>query len=412
MEYQSVELENGLKVVHKYINSHVAYCGFIVNVGTRDEKTDEYGMAHFVEHMLFKGTKKRKSHHIINRMETVGGEINAYTNKEETVIYSVFLDEHYSRAIELLSDLTFNSTFPQKEIDKEVDVIIDEIHSYEDSPSELIFDEFEDYMFRNSELGHNILGEEELLKTFTTDKTKQFVDRFYFPSNMVFFYSGKTELKKIVNLLKRETPATNKQHTIIKRSVPSDIITTNNFIPKNTSQAHALIGSRSYDLYNPKRKTLQLINNILGGPGMNSRLNVALREKKGYVYNVESNLITYTDCGLFTIYFGSENKNRYKCVEVIYKELKKLREKKLSTLQLTSAKRQLIGQIGISSGNYENVTLSLAKSYLRYNHFDSISEISGKIERISSGNILEVANEILSEDNLIEFIYEQSSISR
>jgi len=304
MEYQSVELDNGLKIVHRYTNSHVAYCGFIINVGTRDEKKDEYGMAHFVEHMLFKGTKKRKSHHIINRMDNVGGEINAYTNKEETVIYSIFLEEHYSRAIELLSDLTFNSTFPQKEIDKEIDVIIDEIHSYEDSPSELIFDEFEDFIFKDSELGHNILGEPDLLKTFTTEKTKQFVDRFYFPSNMVFFYSGKTDIKKIVALLNKKTPTVNQQSNIINRNSPSDILVADTFLPRDTFQAHALIGGKSYDLYNPKRKTLQLINNILGGPGMNSRLNIALREKRGYVYNIESNLITYTDCGLFTIYFG------------------------------------------------------------------------------------------------------------
>lgn len=409
MEYQSVELANGLKIVHRYINSHVSYCGFIVNVGTRDEEEDEYGMAHFVEHMLFKGTKKRKSHHIINRMENVGGEINAYTNKEETVIYSIFLEEHYARAIELLSDLTFNSTFPQREIDKEIDVIIDEINSYEDSPSELIFDEFEDFIFKNSELGHNILGEPELLKTFTTAKTKKFVDRFYFPSNMVFFYSGKTDIKKIVALLNKETPEANRLNNIIERKSPLDMLVSDTFLSRDTFQAHALIGGKSYDLYSPNRKTLQLLNNILGGPGMNSRLNIALREKRGYVYNIESNLITYTDCGLFTIYFGCENKNRNKCIELVYKELKKIRDTKLSTTQLTTAKKQYIGQIGVSSGNHENVALSMAKSYLRYNHFDSISEIGRKIENISSDDILDVANEILAENNLVKFIYEQSS---
>lgn len=406
MEYQSYTLDNGLRIVHKQVNSHVAYCGYIIDVGTRDEKKEEYGMAHFVEHMLFKGTKKRKSSHIINRMESVGGEINAYTNKEETVIYSVFLEEHYTRAIELLTDLTFNSTFPQKEINKEIDVIIDEIHSYEDSPSELIFDEFEDIIFENSELGHPILGEEKLLKSFTTEKTAAFVNRFYRPTNMTFFYLGKTELKKVIKQVGKYQAFLKKEEIIRSRNIPQIIKNKNREVSKDTSQTHALIGARSYDLYNPKRKTLQLLSNILGGPGMNSRLNIALREKKGYVYNVETNLITYTDSGLFTIYFGCDNKNRDKCLDSINRELKKIRDNKLTTLQLEAAKRQLIGQIGISTDNRENVALTLGKSFLRFNTFDSMNVISEKINKISNIDILDVANELLCEKGLTKLIYE------
>lgn len=406
MEYQSYKLNNGLKLIHKHLNSHVAYCGFIVNAGTRDEQKDEFGMAHFVEHMLFKGTEKRKSHHIINRMESVGGEINAYTNKEETVIYSVFQEIHFARAIELLSDLTFHSTFLQKEIDKEIDVIIDEIHSYEDNPSELIYDEFENLIFKDTQLGHNILGEPDLLETFTTNKTLEFVNRFYTPTNAVFFYLGKTPIKSIIRLLEKNcNELKQKTNTLPQRKPINSINNESILVEKNTSQSHVLIGGKSLDLYHPNRKILQLVNNILGGPGMNSRLNIALREKKGYVYMIESNLISYTDSGIFTIYFGCDHKNRNKCIEIVDRELKKLREIKLSTIQLANAKKQIMGQISISSDNHENLALSLGKNYMRHNHFASMEEVSKKFEDISSSQILEICNEILNENNLISLIY-------
>lgn len=406
MEYQTYILENGLKIIHKNLNSHVAYCGFIVNVGTRDEKVDQYGMAHFVEHMLFKGTTKRKSYHIINRMESVGGEINAYTNKEETVLYSIFQETHFARAIELLADMIFHSTFLQREIEKEVDVIVDEIHSYEDNPSELIFDEFENMIFKNTELGHNILGEPNILKTFTTQKTIDFVKQFYLPQNTTFFYLGRTPFKKIVKLLEKNCNDINieNSHPLQRKQTVFNnpqYITVN----KDTSQSHVLIGGKALDLYNPNKQTFQLINNILGGPGMNSRLNIALREKKGYVYTIESNLISYTDAGIFTIYFGCDNKNREKCIDLVLKELKKLRETKLSTIQLANAKKQIMGQISVASDNHENLALSIAKNYIRQGHIQSIKEINNKFETITSQNIIHICNETLNPNQLSYLIY-------
>lgn len=404
--YYSYTLANGLRIVHKPFNGNVSYSGFMVNAGTRDECEDEYGMAHFVEHMLFKGTKKRRSHHIINRMENVGGELNAYTNKEETVIYSIFLEEHFERAFELLSDLTFHSQFPQNEIDKEIEVIIDEIHSYEDNPSELIFDEFENLVFSQSQIGHNILGEERLLQTFDNGKASAFFKRNYVPSNMVFFSLGKTDFGKIVRCAEKYLSCICPSHYTRTRVSPEIIPSKEQKAEKDTSQTHALIGARSYSLHDPKRKTLNLLNNILGGPGMNSRLNISLREKRGYVYNVESSVTTYTDTGLFSIYFGSDKRNAGKCIKLIHQELKKLRETKLTTLQLAAAKKQLIGQIGVSSDNRENVALSLGKSFFHYNHFNTLEESFAKIESITAQQLLEVANEILDERGLFTLIYD------
>lgn len=405
-EYQSYTLKNGLRIVHKPLSGKVSYCGFIINAGTRDEQSSEHGMAHFVEHMLFKGTEKRRSHHIINRMESVGGEINAYTNKEETVIYSVFLEEDFNRALELLVDLTFHSVFPKKEIEKEIDVILDEINSYEDSPSELIFDEFENLIFRNSQLGHNILGEPEYLTKFNTAKAKAFVDQHYLPQNMVFFSLGNTDMKKIVKLAEKylsEIQLSASQHT---RICPDSVDRIEQKIVKDTSQTHALIGGRCYDLHHPKRKALHLLNNILGGPGMNSRLNISLREKKGYVYNVDSNITSYSDAGIFSIYFGCDKRNIDKCVKLIHAELKNLRDNKLTTSQLAAAKKQLIGQIAISGDGHENLALGLGKSFMHYNHFNNMEETIKKIEQISASDLLDVANEVFDKHKLSSLIYQ------
>lgn len=400
MNYQSYTLKNGLRLVHKPLTGNVSYCGFIVNAGTRDESESEFGMAHFVEHMLFKGTQLRRSHHIINRMEVVGGELNAYTNKEETAIYSVFLEEHFQRALELLSDITFHSVFPQHEIEKEIDVILDEIHSYEDNPSELIFDEFENMVFRRSQLGHNILGDENSLKAFDTQKAKTFVSGHYTTNDIVFFSLGKTDFRKVIRLAERYLNDLPNRKNTLGRKEPSPVNPEMKIEKKGTSQAHIMIGGRSYGLHHPKRKVVSLLNNILGGPGMNSRLNISLREKKGYVYNVDSSLTTYSDIGLFSIYFGTDQQNVEKCIKLVDAELKKMREVKLTTNQLSAAKKQLIGQIGVSSDNHESLALALGKSFLHYNHFDNLAETVQKIEGITAMDILEAANDILSPNRL------------
>lgn len=406
INYLTHTLSNGLRIVHKPIESNVSYCGFIVNAGTRDEAPDQYGMAHFVEHMLFKGTDKRRAYHIINRMENVGGELNAFTNKEETVVYSVFLEQHFSRAIELLSDITFHSNFPQSEIEKEVEVIIDEIHSYEDSPSELIFDEFENLVFDQSQIGHNILGSAELLQNFDGQMAKAFVNKFYNPSNMVFFSLGRTDFKKIVYYAEKYLSAIPDIKSDIQRIKPVDISSVNKREDKDTSQAHVLIGGRSYSLCDPNRRVLNLLNNLLGGPGMNSRLNISLREKRGYVYNVDSSITSYTDTGITSIYFGCDKRNVDKCISLVHKELNRLRKEKLTSSQLSTAKKQLIGQIGVMGDNHENLALALGKNFLHHNHFNTLAETAQKIEAVTAEQILAVSNEIFDERSLFTLIYD------
>ena len=405
MQYNIHTLSNGLRIIHEPSSSKVAYCGFAVDAGPRDEAENEQGMAHFVEHLIFKGTRKRKAWHILNRMENVGGDLNAYTNKEETVIYSAFLTEHFGRALELLADIVFHSTFPQNEIEKETEVIIDEIQSYEDTPSELIFDDFEDMIFRNHPLGRNILGRPDLLKKFRSEDAMAFTSRFYQPSNMVFFVLGDFNFQKIVRQVEKllvDLPlvTVENQRTIPPLYVPEQLV-----VHKETHQAHVMIGSRGYNAYDDKRTALYLLNNILGGPGMNSRLNVSLRERRGLVYTVESNLTSYTDTGAFCIYFGTDPEDVDTCLKLTYKELKRMRDVKMTSSQLMAAKKQLIGQIGVASDNNENNALGMAKTFLHYNKYESSESVFRRIEALTAEGLLEVANEMFAEEYLSTLIY-------
>ena len=396
---------NGLRIIHEPTLSKVAYCGFAIDAGTRDEAENEQGMAHFVEHLIFKGTEKRKAWHILNRMENVGGDLNAYTNKEETVVYAAFLTEHLERALELLGDIVFHSTFPQHEIEKETEVIIDEIQSYEDNPSELIFDDFEDMIFRNHPLGRNILGKPDLLRSFRTEDVLSFTRRFYQPGNMVFFVQGQYDFKKIVRLAEKhlaDVPAV----TVDNQRVPPPLYVPERLVvPKDTHQAHVMIGSRGYNAYDDKRTALYLLNNILGGPGMNSKLNVSLRERRGLVYNVESNLTSYTDTGAFCIYFGTDIEDMDTCLKLTYKELKRMRDVKMTSSQLAAAKKQLIGQIGVASDNFENNALGMAKTYLHYHKYESSEVVFKRIETLTAEQLMEVANEMFAEEYLSTLIY-------
>ena len=405
MNYHTHTLSNGLRIIHAQNQSAVAYCGYAIDAGTRDEEENEQGMAHFVEHLIFKGTQKRHSWHILNRMEHVGGDLNAYTNKEETVVYSAFLVEHFPRAVELLTDIVFHSTYPQAEIDKEVEVIIDEIQSYEDTPSELIFDDFEELVFPNHPLGRNILGKPELLRQFKSEDALRFTNRFYRPDNMVFFVQGNVDFKRVVRLLEKavsDIPATITERNRIK---PELYIPQNKTIHRETHQAHVMIGCRSYDTHDKKRTALYLLNNILGGPGMNSRLNVALRERSGLVYNVEANLTSYTDTGLFSIYFGTDQEDVKRCIRLVHKELNRLREKPLSSTQLTTAQKQIIGQIGVAADNFENNALNMAKTYLHYNKYEEPQEVYKRIQSLTPQDLWKVANEMFCEENLSTLIY-------
>lgn len=405
MIYHTHTLSNGLRIIHAPNQSPVAYCGFAIDAGTRDEADDEQGMAHFVEHLIFKGTQKRHAWHILNRMEHVGGDLNAYTNKEETVVYSAFLVEHFPRAVELLSDIVFHSTYPQVEIDKEVEVIIEEIQCYEDSPSELIFDDFEELIFPDHPLGRNILGKPDLLRGFKSEDALRFTSRYYRPDNMVFFVQGNVDFKKVVRLLEKTTGSFTSNVETFGRKAPQEYVPRTLTLHRDTHQAHVMIGSRGYDAHNEKRTALYLLNNILGGPGMNSRLNVSLRERSGLVYNVEANLTSYTDTGVFCIYFGTEHKQVERCIRLVKKELKKLCDKPLSPAQLAAAKKQIIGQIGVARDNAENTALGMAKTFLHYHKMDDPKELFLRIEELTAKELWEVSNEMFAEDYLSTLIY-------
>lgn len=405
MIYHTFTLPNGLRIIHAPTQSAVAYCGFAIDAGTRDEADNEQGMAHFVEHLIFKGTQKRHAWHILNRMEHVGGDLNAYTNKEETVIYSAFLKEHFPRAVELLADIVFHSTYPQAEIEKEVEVIIDEIQSYEDSPCELIFDDFEELLFPNHPLGRNILGKPEFLHQFKTEDALRFTSQFYRPENAIFFVQGNIDFKRVVRLVEKATEDLKLGTNTLSRTCPQAYVPQNRTLHRDTHQAHVMIGSRGYDAHSEKRTALYLLNNILGGPGMNSRLNVSLRERSGLVYNVEANLTSYTDTGVFCIYFGTEHQHVERCIRLVKKELKRLRDKPLSHAQLTAAKKQIIGQIGVARDHAENTALGMAKTFLHYGKMDDPQELFRRIESLTAHELWEVSNEMFAEDYLSTLIY-------
>ena len=359
MKYNTYTLDNGLRIIHLPSDSKVVYCGYQINAGTRNEKPGEEGLAHFCEHVTFKGTERRKAWHILNCLESVGGDLNAYTNKEGTVYYSAILKEHIARAVDLLSDIVFHSVYPQAEIDKEVEVICDEIESYNDSPAELIYDEFENILFKGSPLGHNILGTAEQVRSFKTEDALRFTRKLYRPDNAIFFAYGDIDFKKLVKLIQKalgecpkgrelacsadcksaetpteeriaeetptgETPtaemgAGDANHKVqsSKFNVQSKVAGQTIVMQKNTHQAHVMIGTRAYDVNDDRRMPLYLLNNMLGGPGMNAKLNLALREHNGLVYTVESTMVAYGDTGTWSIYFGCDEHDVKRCLRLV-----------------------------------------------------------------------------------------------
>lgn len=405
MEYNLYELENGIRVIHHPIKNRVAHCGFIINTGTRDEKLPENGMAHFIEHSIFKGTKNRKSHHILNRIDNVGGEINAYTTKEKTCIYASFTNEYLERASELLSDILFNSIFPEKELEKEKEVIIDEIYSYQDNPFEQIYDDFEEFIFENHPLGMNILGTVDSVKSISREKILTFIENNYSPDQIIFSIVGDFTEKKIQTIIKKYLTENIYKTKQIERTSFSNYSPFTKTIEKNVYQAHCMIGNLAYSSQHKNKIDFILLNNILGGPAMNSRLNMGIREKHGLTYNIESTYNTYSDVGVVGIYLGTDVKHLDKSINLVHKELKKLRTIQLSSSQLQKAKQQLIGQITLAEENKSNVMIGLGESLLFYNKVDSLEEVYQKINDVSSSNLLEVANDIFDPNQLSTLIY-------
>lgn len=408
MKYNTFTLTNGLRIIHKQTTSDVVYCGYEINAGTRNEHPEEEGIAHFCEHITFKGTKKRSAWNILNCLESVGGDLNAFTNKEDTVYYAAILKEHISRAVDILTDIVFHSTYPQNEIDKEVEVICDEIESYNDSPSELIYDDFESMIFKGHPLSHNILGRAERLREYKTDDAANFTKRYYRPENAIFFVYGDLDFNRVVHLLEKATsgfpackPIINNISTEkLPEYIPCKIVQ-----DKSTHQAHVMIGARGYDIHDTKRMALYLLNNILGGPGMNAKLNVALRERHGLVYSVESTMTSYSDTGVWCTYFGCDPKDINKCIKLMRRELDKFTDKQLSVKQLDAAKKQIKGQIGVACDNKENFALDFGKSFLHYGWEKDITSLFKHIDEVTPELIQQTAFEIFNEENLTTLIY-------
>ena len=421
MKYNTYTLDNGLRIIHLPSDSKVVYCGYQINAGTRNEEPGEEGLAHFCEHVTFKGTERRKAWHILNCLESVGGDLNAYTNKEGTVYYSAILKEHIARAVDLLTDIVFHSVYPQAEIDKEVEVICDEIESYNDSPAELIYDEFENIIFKGSPLGHNILGTAEQVRSFKTEDALRFTRKLYRPDNAIFFAYGDFDFKKLVRLLKKSFLSEERRVKSEKFNSPeaqaqfniqhSTFNTQHSFegqtivMQKNTHQAHVMIGTRAYDVNDSRRMPLYLLNNMLGGPGMNAKLNLALREHNGLVYTVESTMVAYGDTGIWSIYFGCDEHDVKRCLRLVRKELDKFMQKPLSEAQLKAAKKQIKGQVGVACDNRENFALDFGKSFLHYGWEKNVDRLYEQVDEITAEQIQAVAQELFDKDRLTTLIF-------
>ena len=409
MTYHTATLPNGLRIIHLPSASPVVYCGYQIAAGTRHEQPGQEGLAHFCEHVTFKGTARRNALQIINALEKVGGELNAFTNKEDTTFYAAIHRDHIRLAVDLLTDIVFHSEYPQAEIDKEVEVICDEIESYNDSPAELIYDEFENILFGGHPLGHNILGQAEQLRTYTTADALSFTRRYYQPGNAVFFAYGNVDFQQLLRLLSKLDigPAMPVEADSVAASALSpmsggDVIVRQ----RGTHQAHVLMGCRAYDINHPRRMALYLLNNILGGPGMNSRLNLSLRERHGLVYTVDSSMVCYGDTGLWTVYFGCDPGDVGTCRRLVRRQLDRLMAKPLSRTQLNTAKMQIKGQIAIACDNRENFAIDFGKSFLHKGTEKDLEALFRQIDAVTAEDIQQVAADLFAADHITTLIYQ------
>ena len=409
MNYNTKTLSSGLRVIHLPSASQVVYCGFQIAAGTRNECPGEEGLAHFCEHMTFKGTARRNALQIINALEGLGGELNAYTNKECTVFYAAIEKSHLRTAVDVLTDMVFHSQYPQSEIEREVEVICDEIESYNDSPAELIYDEFENILFAGHPLGHNILGEAEHLRTYTTADALRFTQRHYRPDNAVFFAYGDLDFHRLTEWLEKgllATPESMENHVISRVPEFPDASVAPIVRQRGTHQAHVMIGTRAYAMNHPRRIVLYLLNNLLGGPGMNARLNLSLRERHGLVYTVESSMVSYGDAGIWSVYFGCDQHDVTRCRRLVRNELDKLMARPLSQTRLTAAKRQLKGQIAIACDSREQFALDFGKCYLFDGKERNLDELFRKIDAVTAEELQQVARELFVPERLTTLIYE------
>ena len=409
--YNTFTLDNGMRVIHLPSDAQVVYCGIAVKAGTRHEQPGEEGLAHFCEHLSFKGTEHRSAVQIINAIEGLGGELNAYTNKEDTVFYCAIQTKHLKKAIDVLCDIVFHSVYPQHEVEKEREVVCDEIESYEDSPAELIFDEIENILFEGHPLGHHILGTSEQVRRYTSEDARRFTRKYYRPENCVLFISGGKE--KMINktyrphetCMSHRSYETHESHeaceTGVQPSAPQ-VLTRH----RGTHQAHVIIGTRSYAADDPLRWRLYLLNNILGGPGLNSRLNMALRERNALVYSVESSMVCYGDTGCWCVYFGCDQHDVKHCLRLVRRELDRLMNQPLTDNQLRKAKQQLQGQLAIAGDSREQFALDFAKNYLHTGKERDLSDIMRHIDALTAADLQQTARSLFVEERLTTLIYE------
>ncbi len=410
--YQTITLANGLRVIHLPSDSPVVYCGFGIRAGSCQETDDKEGVAHFCEHVTFKGTVRRSALQILNTLERVGGDLNAFTNKEDTVFYAAVLRDHLPKAVDLLCDIVFHSTFPEVEVRRELDVICDEIESYNDSPAELIYDDYENLLFRGHPLGHNILGDREVVAQFTADDARAFTGKYYRPDNAVFFAYGDVDFQKLVRLLERhgncadDRPTAFSPETTPQETTYTDPDERMHLVKRNTHQAHVMLGCRTFRFDDKRRLPLYLLNNLLGGPGMNARLNLSLRERNGLVYTVESSMANYHDTGVWSVYFGCDHHDVKRCLQLVHRELDRLVQAPLSSRQLQDAKRQLKGQIVIACDNREQYALDFAKSFLHYDKTRDINLLLQQIDALTADVLLDVAQSVFAPERLQTLVYE------
>lgn len=405
-EYELFTFPNGIRLAHKQVtNTRIAHCGIMLDIGSRDEQPHQQGLAHFWEHMAFKGTEKRRSHHIINSLERVGGELNAYTTKEKICFHASVLDEYFAKAADLLTDITFHSVFPEKQIERERNVILEEMAMYYDSPEDAIQDDFDAMIFEGHSLGYNILGTSETVSSFSKQDLNAFIRDNLDTSRVVFSSVSRFSMQKVLRIVSRFLEDVPAMSVARSRVIPQTYAPKKQEVFRDLTQVQCAIGRPAYALHDERRLPLFVLANLLGGPGMNSRLNLALREKHGLVYAVDAGYTPYLDTGFFGIFFGTERKHLDKSLSLIKKELYKLREKPLTSAQLHYTKGQIMGQLAMSEESNNSFMLMMAKSLLDLKKVEPLPEIFERIRLITSGQLQEIAQEMLAEDQFSHLIF-------
>ncbi len=405
MDYQVHQLQNGIRVLHKPSPSNISHACIIINAGSRDEDQSKDGMAHFIEHLLFKQTEKRNTNQILNRLELVGADLNAYTTKEYTCVHASFLKPHLERSLDLFEDILFHSVFPEEEMNKEKEVILDEISSYQDQPDEAINDDFEDLLFEGHPLGRNILGTPESVKGFKKKDIQLFMKSNYRTDEIIIGIFGDYDFKTVIRISEKLYGKVPANLTERVRQKIGNYSPKHSIFSKPINQAHCVIGNRSYSFHHKHRTAFLLLNNLLGGTGMSSRLNLEIREKYGITYTIESNYTPMSDSGIFSIYFGTDTEKTEKAIKLLEKELKKLRDQKLGPVQLQQAKHKFIGQIALGEENRMGLIISMSKSLLDFNRVDSLEEVFAKINKVTAPHLLEIANEMFDPTQLSTLIF-------